>query len=91
MIVGLRDCTCDLQELIAKKAAMDALIMLGAAIRPGIGSVSMGRDGVSQSVSYNTQQQYGAYTGAIMAFKDWIDANLVKYKGKYRGPTMVVV
>lgn len=91
MIVGLRDTTCDLQELIAKKAAMDALIMLGAAIRPGIGSVSMGRDGVSQSVSYNTQQQYGAYTGAIMAFKDWIDTNLVKFKGRYRGATMVVV
>jgi hypothetical protein len=91
MIVGLRDCSCDLQELIAKKAAMDALIMLGTAIRPGIGSVSLGRDGVSQSVSYNTQQQYGAYTGAITAFKEWIENNLNKYKGKYRGATMVVV
>ncbi len=90
-IVGLRDCPCDLQELIAKKAAMDALIMLGAALRPGVGSVSMGRDGVSQSVSYNTQQQYGAYTGAITAFKEWIDQNLQKFKGKYRGATMVVV
>lgn len=90
-IVGLRDCPCDIQEMIAKKAAMDALIMLGTALRPGIGSVSMGRDGVSQSVSYNTQQQYGAYTGAIMAFKDWIDQNLQKFKGKYRGATMVVV
>jgi hypothetical protein len=91
MIAGLRDCPCDLQELIAKKAAMDALIMLGNAIRPGVGSVSLGRDGVSQSVSYTNQQQYGAYTGAIMAFKDWIDANLQKYRGKYRGATMVVV
>lgn len=91
MIAGLRDCPCDLQELIAKKAAMDALIMLGAALRPGVGSVSLGRDGVSQSVSYTTQQQYGAYTGAIMAFKDWIESNLPKYKSKYRGATMVVV
>ena len=90
-MVGLRDCPCDLQELIAKKAAMDALIMLGNAIRPGVGSTSLGRDGVSQSVSYTTQMKYGAYTGAITAFKDWIDENLVKYKGKYRGPTMVVV
>lgn len=91
MIAGLRDCPCDLQELIAKKAAMDALIMLGNALRPGVGSVSLGRDGVSQSVSYTNQQQYGAYTGAIMAFKDWIDANLQKYRGKYRGATLVVV
>lgn len=90
-IVGLRDCPCDLQELIAKKAAMDALVTLGNAIRPGVGSTSLGRDGVSQSVSYTTQMKYGAYTGAIQAFKDWIDENLAKYKGKYRGPTMVVV
>lgn len=91
MMVGLRDCPCDLQELVAKKAAMDALTMLGAALRPGIGSTSLGRDGVSQSVSYTTQMQYGPYTGAIMAFKDWITENLQKYKGKYRGATLVVV
>ena len=90
-IVGLRDCPCDLQELIAKKAAMDALTMLGAALRPGIGSTSLGRDGVSQSVSYTTQMQYGPYTGAITAFKEWIDDNLPKLKSKYRGATMVVV
>lgn len=91
VIAGLRDCPCDLQELIAKKAAMDALIMLGNAIRPGVGSVSMGRDGVSQSVSYTTQQKYGAYTGTITAFKEWIDDNLRQYKGKYRGATLTVV
>ncbi|NJL53723.1 hypothetical protein HC928_00360 [bacterium] len=91
MIVGLRDAPGEIRELIAKKAAMDALTMLGAAIRPGVGSVSLGRDGVSQSVSYTTQAQYGAYTGPIMAFKEWIDSNLVKLRGKYRGPTMIVV
>lgn len=91
MIVGLRDTPGELQELIAKKAAMDALVTLGMALRPGVGSVSLGRDGVSQSVSYTTQAQYGPYTGAINAFKEWIDTNLVKLKGKYRGATMIVV
>lgn len=90
-IVGLRECPCDLQELIAKKAAMDALTMLGASLRPGVGSTSLGRDGVSQSVSYTTQLKYGPYTGAIQMFKDWIDENLNKYKGKYRGATLMVV
>jgi len=90
-IVGLRECPCDLQELIAKKAAMDALTMLGASLRPGVGSTSLGRDGVSQSVSYTTQLKYGPYTGAIQMFKDWIDEQLVKYKGKYRGATLLVV
>lgn len=91
MVVGLRDTPGELQELIAKKAAMDALVTLGTALRPGVGSVSLGRDGVSQSVSYTTQSQYGPYTGAVNAFKEWIDTNLVKFKGKYRGATMVVV
>ena len=91
MIVGLRDCPQELQEVLAKKAAMDALIMLGAALRPGVGSVSLGRDGVSQSVSYTTQAQYGPYTGAITAFKEWLESQLPKLKGKYRGPTMIVV
>lgn len=91
MIVGLRDCPAELQEIIAKKAAMDALIMLGMALRPGVGSVSLGRDGVSQSVSYTTQAQYGPYTGAITAFKEWIEDQLPRIRGKYRGPTMVVV
>lgn len=91
MIVGLRDCPNDLQELVAKKAAMDALTVLGQALRPGVGSTSLGRDGVSQSVSYTTQMQYGPYTGSIMAFKDWIDNNLQKYRGKYRGSTLTVV
>jgi len=91
VIAGLRECPCDLQEIIAKKAAMDALIVLGNAIRPGVGSVSMGRDGVSQSVSYTTQQKYGAYTGTITAFKEWIDENLQKYKGRYRGATLTVL
>jgi len=90
-IAGLRDCPCDLQELIAKKAAMDALTMLGASLRPGVGSTSLGRDGVSQSVSYTTQLKYGPYTGQIQMFKEWIDEQLVKYRGKYRGMCLTVV
>jgi hypothetical protein len=91
MIVGLRDAPCDIRDLIAKKAAMDALIMLGAALRPGIGSQSLGRDGVSQSTSYNTQLKFGPYSGQIMAFQDWIDKTLSQYRGVYRGPLLRVV
>jgi hypothetical protein len=91
MIVGLRDCPWDLQEVIGKKAAMDVLAVVGAALRPGVGSVSLGRDGVSQSVSYTTQAQFGPYSGLITAYKTWIDEQLKQYKGKYRGPTLVVV
>lgn len=91
MIVGLRDSPGEIRELIAKKAAMDALTVAGQALRPGVGSLSLSRDGVSESVSYTTSAQYGAYTGTINAYKEWIDDHIQAIKGKYRGPTMIVV
>ncbi len=91
MIVGLRECPPNLQELIMKKAAIDALIMLGQALRPGVGSMSLSRDGVSQSVSYTSQAKYGVFTGPISAYKEWIKEELQKYRGVYKGPGMVVV
>lgn len=91
MIVGLRNCPGELCELIAKKAAIDALTVAGLALRPGIGSTSLSRDGVSESVSYTTSAQYGVYTGTIQAYKDWMKDVIPQIKGKYRGPTMVIV
>jgi hypothetical protein len=90
-IVGLREASCDVQELIAKKAAIDALTVLGMALRPGVGSVSLSRDGVSESVSYVTGSKYGVYTGQIQAYKDWIDEQGKLLRAKYRGVTMCVV
>jgi len=90
-IVGLRDATCDVQELIAKKAAIDALIQAGQAIRPGIGSVSLGRDGVSESIYYINSAQYGLFTGTINSYKEWIEEHGKELRAKYRGAVMVVV
>jgi len=90
-IVGTREASCDIQELIAKKAAIDALVMAGQAIRPGLGSVSLGRDGVSESVSYTNAAQYGMFTGTINAYKEWIEEHGKELRAKYRGVTMVVV
>jgi hypothetical protein len=90
-IVGLRDTPCEVQELIAKKAAINALIVAGMALRPGVGSVSLSRDGVSESVSYTQTAEYGIYTGTIKAYKDWIKERGPELRSKYRGPTMVVV
>lgn len=89
MIAGLRDCCADLQELIAKKAAIDALTTIAAAFRPGVGSLSLSRDGVSESVSYTTQ--YGIYTAAINAHKEWMRDNEKLFRAKYRGLDWVVV
>lgn len=91
MLVGLKECPPNLREIVAKKAAIEALVLLGQALRPGVGSFSLGRDGVSQSISYTNQAQYGAYTGTISLYKEWIENELKNYCGVYRGPAMVVV
>lgn len=91
MIVGTREASGDIQELIAKKAAIDALVVAGMALRPGIGSVSLGRDGVSESVSYIQSAEFGLFTGTIKAYKEWIEEHGKDLRAKYRGPIMVVV
>ena len=91
VIAGLREAPCEVQELIAKKAAIMALVIAGQALRPGLSSVSLSRDGVSESVSYLNSAQYGLFTGTITAYKEWIDENGKELKAKYRGVTMVVV
>lgn len=90
-IVGLRDCPYEVQEIIAKKAAINALIVAGQALRPGLGSISLARDGVSESVSYLNSARYGVFTGTIQAYQDWIDEHSKDLRAKYRGATMVVV
>jgi hypothetical protein len=91
MIVGLRECSGDIQDLIGKRAAIDALVMAGQALRPGLGSVSLSRDGVSESVSYINSARYGLFTGTIQAYKDWITERGKELRAKYRGVTLVVV
>lgn len=91
IIAGLREACGDIQELIGKKAAIEALQAASLAFRPGLGSLSLSRDGVSESVSYNTTQQYGVFTGTISAYNEWIKENEGKLKAKYRGLDWAVV
>lgn len=91
VIAGLRDCPPEVQQFIAKHAAINALTAAGAAFRPGMSSLSLGRDGVSESVSYNTAAQFGIYTGTIQSYKEWLQDAEKKLRGKYRGLTLVVV
>ncbi len=90
MIVGLRDASGDLQEVIAKKAAIDALTAASLAFRPGLGSLSLSRDGVSESTSFMASLQYGIYTGAINSYKEWLTENERKLRAKYRGLDWIV-
>jgi hypothetical protein len=90
-IVGLRDATPDLISAIGRKAAIDALTAASLALRPGVGSLSLSRDGVSESISYGTTMQYGLFTGAINVHKEWLKDNLKLIKGAYKGVGLIVV
>lgn len=90
MLAGLPEVTPDLMDLMAKKAAIDILVILGAALRPGMGSVSISRDGVSQSYSL-ANSKYGNFSGAIQAYKDWMEEEIPRFKSKYLGLVIAVV
>lgn len=90
-LVGYIDTPPILIELVAKKAAIDALTKLGQAFRPGVSGQSVSRDGVSESVSYLTAGLYGIFSGAIKQYKEWIQEELPMLRGTYRGAVMMVV
>ena len=90
-LVGFRQTPAVLLELIAKKAAMDILTIAGQAFRGGFSSSSISRDGVSESVSYTASATFGIYSATIEDYRKWIEANLVEFRGAFRGPNMIVV
>lgn len=90
IIAGIRQPCGDIMELIGKNAAISALGMAGAALFPALGSVSISRDGVSQSTSYVTGM-YGKFNGLITNYKDWIKENGPRLIAKYRGIKLTVV
>lgn len=90
-LAGLRFAPAEVIEYIGKYAGINALTAAALAYRPGIGSLSLSRDGVSESTSYNTQATYGIYSGTIQSYKDWMEATEPHLLARYRGLRMVVV
>lgn len=90
-LVGLECCPGDIQSYLGKRAAMRALVAAGTALRPGVGSQSVGRDGVSQSTSYTSTATYGIYTGQITLFKEQCEEEARMLRGKYRGLQLAIV
>ncbi len=100
IISGLRDDSelhAPVRELIAKKAAYDAIVQVGQAYAGGLASRSTSRDGVSGSVSYQS-----GYPWAELAnqYAKWVHgpnldngkgSNLLKLRKRGAGPQFVVV
>jgi hypothetical protein len=90
-MAGLREADPVLQEVIGKKAAIDALTVAGHAFRGGFSSQSVSRDGVSESVSYTASAIYGIYSATIEDYNKFLNREIKQLKGRYRGVNMVVL
>lgn len=89
-VAGLREVDPVLLEVIAKKAAIDALTVAGQAFRGPFASQSISRDGVSESVSYTSSAIYGLFSATIEEFSKFINREIKQLKGRYRGVNMLV-
>ena len=79
----------DLREAIAKKAAIELLIIAGRAFRSVLAGQNVGRDGVYESVSYFNSGM-GLYGSTIQAYQQFLDTTIPKYRNRYRGPNLWV-
>ena len=77
------DVPADLRQIIAKKAAVDLLNIIGDGLMSGFSSSSLSMDGLSESFS-STQSATSAYFGArIKEYKDDIDNYVKATKAKF--------
>lgn len=77
------DVPADLREIVAKKAAIQLLNVIGDGLMSGFSSSSLSMDGMSESFS-STQSATSAYFGArIKEYKDDIDLYIKENKRKF--------
>jgi hypothetical protein len=78
-------------EAIAKKASVDVLLQAGSALKAGISSESVSRDGVSESTSYTQSAMYGLYAHITIPYQEWLDENLPRLKRRIGGVEYVTL
>jgi hypothetical protein len=78
-------------EAVARKAAIDVLLQAGSALKAGISSESVSRDGVSESTSYTQSAMYGIYSHVTIPYQDWLDSNLPMLKRRLGGVSFVTL
>lgn len=91
-ITGWDKVPADLLDLIAKIAACNILAVIGDVLYgPGITSLQVSLDGVSQSTPLTRSSQGGLFSGRIKQYVDDINAMMPALKSKYRGISFEVV
>ena len=100
MITGLRhdhELHAPVRELIAKKAAYDAIAQVGQAYAGGLASHNTSRDGVSGSITYQSGYPWADLANQYMkwvhgpALDNGKGSNLLKLRKRGAGPQFVVV
>lgn len=79
------------REAIARKAAIDVLLQAGSALKAGISSESVSRDGVSESTSYTQSAMYGIYSHVTIPYQEWLDENMPRLKRRLGGVVFVTL
>jgi hypothetical protein len=87
---GLREVPGDILEAIAKKAAMDALTVIGQAFKPGIGSESFSKE-MSVSTSYVRNAQANLLSASRAEYKADLDALIPRLRNRYLGLSNVAI
>lgn len=87
---GLREVPGDIVEAIAKKAALDALTVIGQAFKPGIGSESFSKE-LSVSTSYVRSAQANLLSASRAEYKADLDALIPRLRNRYLGLANVAI
>ncbi len=88
--VGLREVPGDVVEAIAKKAALDALTVIGQAFKPGVSSESFSKE-MSVATSYVRNAQANLLSASRAEYKADLDALIPRLKNRYLGLSNVAI
>ncbi len=85
-----------MRELIAKKAAYDAITLAGSAFAGGQASRSTSRDGVASTVAYQQSYPWAPLANQYAQFLygpklDYKGSQILKIKKRTVGPTLIVI
>lgn len=88
---GFSEVPGDIQDFVGKLAAIETLAILGDLIMgSGLSSVSLGLDGLSQSISSNKGGGRGAFSGRIEQYAKELETRQKFLRDRYKGLTFNV-
>ena len=99
VIAGLRhehELHAPVRELIAKKAAYDAIALAGSAYAAGMQSRNTGRDGVNSGITYQQGYPWASLANQYAQFLygpklDYKGSQILKMKKRVVGPSLIII